>query len=461
MLELEKIREERYNAIAERVGGSVGKETVEALREFYEIFDRSMIDWFAGLYDPKFGGWYYSNGAKDLESVTYKGVTYPLWPDIESTEQSLRFINSSGLTSGKKYQDVLPERMKTDIARYLKGLQDEGGFFYNPQWGKEYTDQKLSRRARDLGACVGVLRALGYAPTYDTPTGEKGDYKLFDGTPAERKKMAVSAEGKVTTAGGIDVPENMRDKEAFLAYLDTLDIKTGAYSVGNTLTAQKRQIIFRDEQLKSEGVDYSLMDILINWLNENQNAELGLWHPEANYYAVNGLMKISGVYGAAGILLPNAEKAANAAIDAMNTSQQAGAVTDVYNTWFAAERVLRHIRTYGGDEGVATSERLLKNLRERAPEALRATKEKLLPFKKESGSFSYCLKASSARSQGCPVTHENMWEGDVNATIICSSDILNYIYESLGLSDIKVPIFGEAEMKRYIEIVEENYAKCK
>ena len=54
-----------------------------------------------------------------------------------------------------------------------------------------------------------------------------------------------------------------------------------------------------------------------------------------------------------------------------------------------------------------------------------------------------------------------MWEGDVNATIICSSDILNYVYASLGLSDIKVPIFGEDEMKRYIEIVEENYAKCK
>jgi len=201
------------------------------------------------------------------------------------------------------------------------------------------------------------------------------------------------------------------------------------------------------------------MDILIEWLNENQNAELGLWHPEANYYGVNGLMKISGVYGAAGILLPNAEKAAFAAIEAMNTSQQAGAVTDVYNTWFAAERVLRHIRTYGGEEGERTSARLLRLLREKAPEALLVTKEKLLPFKKESGSFSYCLKASSARSQGCPVTHENMWEGDVNATIICSSDILNYVYASLGLSDIKVPIFGEEEMKRYIEIVESNYRR--
>lgn len=450
-------REEKYNAIADRIGGSVGKATAEALRDFYEIFDEEMIDWFAGLYDPAVGGWYYSNGAKNLDTVTYQGVTYPLLPDIESTEQALRFINGSGLCEGKKYQDVLPERMKRDIAKYLKGLQDEGGFFYNPQWGKEYTDKKLSRRARDLGNAVAVIKALGYQPTYDTPTGDKGDYRLFDGTPVERRVLK-GGETK-TSQSGIEIPENMRDRESFLAYLDTLDIKTGAYSVGNTLTAQKRQIIFRDEQLKAEGKDYSLMDILIKWLNDNQNPKNGLWHPEANYYGINGLMKITGVYGAAEVLFPNATLAANAAIDAMNTAQEAGAVTDVYNTWFAAERVLRHIRSFGGAEGEAESARLLEHLRKRAPEALSATREKLLAFKKESGSFSYCRTCSSARSQGCPVTHEAMAEGDVNATIICSSDILNYIYASLGLSDIKVPIFGARQMKRYLEIVEENYRK--
>ena len=188
-------REEKYNAIAERIGGSVGKKTVEALRDFYEMFDESMIDWFAGLYDTEIGGYYYSNGAKNLQTVTYQGVTYPLLPDIESTEQALRFISCSGLAGdvGRSFADVLPERMKSDIAKYLKGLQDEGGFFYNPQWGKEYTDKKLSRRARDLGNAVAVLKKLGYAPTYDTPMGDKGDYRLFDGTAVERKKLSFSA----------------------------------------------------------------------------------------------------------------------------------------------------------------------------------------------------------------------------------------------------------------------------
>jgi hypothetical protein len=58
-----------------------------------------------------------------------------------------------------------------------------------------------------------------------------------------------------------------------------------------------------------------------------------------------------------------------------------------------------------------------------------------------------------------PVTFENAWEGDINATIICSSDILVYLYTALELIDKRVPIYGEDDMARYVEILEENKAK--
>ena len=247
----------------------------------------------------------------------------------------------------------------------------------------------------------------------------------------------------------------MKNKEVFLEYLDSLDIQHNSYSAGNTLTAQKRQIIFRDEALRAEGAGYSLMDILINYLNEKQFTN-GLWNESANYYGVNGLMKISGVYGAAKVLLPNAEAAAMAAIDAMNTNEEPGAVTAPYNTWFAAERVLRHICTFGKEEDKKLYDKILHELRLRAPEAIRATKKKLAIFKKPDGSYSYTPKYSSARSQGCPVTHENSVEGDVNATIICSSDILPYLYGSLGIGALRAPIFGSEDMKRYLDIIENN-----
>ena len=55
-----------------------------------------------------------------------------------------------------------------------------------------------------------------------------------------------------------------------------------------------------------------------------------------------------------------------------------------------------------------------------------------------------------------PVTFENAFEGDINATIICSSDILNYIYLALELPGARVPIFGEDDLERYIAILEKN-----
>ena len=449
-------RDYYFSKIAEKIGGRAGTDTADALADLYTIHEPGMIDWFAELYNPEVGGWYYSNGARDLGTVTWQGKVWELRPDIESTEQALRFISGSGLSgceNGASFVNVIPKKMRDKIVYFLKSLQHPNGFFYHPQWGVELTDMKLSRRARDLGNAVSVIKAFGDSPTYDTPMGHKGNGILANGEHVELKRQTGGT--KEEPPAEVAIPEHMKNKEVFLEYLDSLDVQHNSYTAGNTLTAQKRQIMFRDEMLKKEGAAYSLMDILINYLNEKQFPN-GLWHEKADYYGVNGLMKTSGVYGAAGVLLPNSEKAVMAAIDAMTTDQKANAVTDVYNTWFAAERVLRHIRTYGGDEGEKTYNRVLALLYERAAEGLKNTKEKLLGFKKPDGSYSYTPKYSSARSQGCPVTHEEMAEGDINATIICSSDILTYIYGALDLREFRAPIFGKEDMERYLAIIEKN-----
>ena len=202
------------------------------------------------------------------------------------------------------------------------------------------------------------------------------------------------------------------------------------------------------------------MDILINWFNEHQNPERGSWANESQigtYNEINGIMKITGVYGGAERIMPNADKAIKIIVEAIGSEETPSAVVDVYNTWYAASRVLRHMRDYGDEHEQALSEEVVAELRQKAPELIRDSAKKLAVFKKVDGSFSYTPNASSANSQGCPVTHENMPEGDVNATIICSSDILNYIYASLDIPDLRVPIFGEREMKRYIDIVNSNY----
>lgn len=444
---------EKWQALADALDESYRDELVEAMKNLYKLYSDDLISWFANLYDPAVGGYYYSNSGRD---------NHGFLPDIESTAQALGFITKSGMAEeyGGKYSDVIPEWMQKQIVYFFKSLQDENGYFYHPQWTRELTDSKLSRKSRDLGNAVSVLRAFGSNPTYSTPNGDKGDGITADQyigvsgalTPSFKSSSATLASSIALAAA---VPSHLVDKDTFLAYLATLDITNNSYSVGNTLTAQKSAIIQRDKELKAAGADYSLMDMLINWLNEHQIAETGLWHHTVNYYAINGLMKISGVYGGAGILMPNAAVAVKAAVAAITSDEECGAVVDIYNTWYATERVLRHMREYGNDDDKKEAESVLDDLRKNAPLALKSTAEKIAKFKKEDGSFSYTPKASSANSQGCPVAVRDTNEGDVNATVICSSDILYYIYSALDLYDVFVPIYTKSDMRRYLNMLEE------
>ena len=445
--------DEQWKALAEGLGEH-GEAVVAAFKDMYGMYTVDMIYWYANLYDPAIGGYYYSNSGRDTEGYL---------PDIESTAQALNAITTSGMVSaiGNGYQDALPEWMKEQLIYFTKSLQHPGGYFYHPQWGKEFTDTKVSRRARDLGSATGILYKLGSAPTYDTPNGDEGDGILADGSLVTATSYlsgrlggsTVSAVSKVVlVSSGAEVPYFLVDEAAFRAYLGTLNIKDEAYSIGNTMTAQKQQISNRDEQIGTPDNPTPLMDILINWFNENQNPERGSWANEeqqGTYNEINGIMKITGVYGGAGVLMPNADKAIWIILDAIGYEETPGAVVDVYNTWYAASRLLRHMRDYGDEADQVLADQVVDELRAKAPELIRDSAKKLAVFRKNDGSFSYTPNASSANSQGCPVAIRGTNEGDVNATVICSSDILVYIYSALYADDLRVPIFTLADWYEY------------
>lgn len=446
-------REEQWATLAEELG-THGEAIVAAFKDMYGMYTIDMIYWYANLYDPAIGGYYYSNSGRNTEGYL---------PDIESTAQALGAITTSGMVSSfaSGYAKAIPDWMREQIIRFTKSLQHPGGYFYHPQWGKEFTDTKVSRRARDLGNATSVLYALGSAPTYNTPNGDKGDGILADGSKVSASSAAlpsrlggslVTAVSKVVaTSSDTEVPYFLVDEAAFRTYLSTLDIKNEAYSIGNTMTAQKQQISNRDKQIGTEDNPTPLMDILINWFNENQNPERGSWANEeqqGTYNEINGIMKITGVYGGAEVLMPNADKAIWIILDAIGYEETPGAVVDVYNTWYAASRVLRHMRDYGDESDQLLADEVVDQLRAKAPDLIRDSAKKLSVFRKVDGSFSYTPNASSANSQGCPVAIRGTNEGDVNATVICSSDILVYIYSALNVSD-RVPIYTYADWLEY------------
>ena len=405
------------------LGEKTTPELSEAMRELYSLYSDELVDWFAGLYDTEIGGYYYSQSARDNEKTVYNDKEYLLLPDAESTCQALGFWSGTGMAekTGGTYVSALPEWMKEDIADYIYGLQDPDGYFYHPQWGKNIS---LSRRARDFNWSISMLENFGRKPKYST---------ILDTDKNEKKDSETL------------IPDHLSSSEKFAEYLENSNINERSYNVGNQLSSQFAQI-------KAMG----LGDQLIDFLNEHQHPESGHWHNELNYYAVNGIMKISGVYNAAGRPFPNAMSAAKSAIYAITSDEEVKAVVDLWNTWIAVRAIVTNLRKFGED---GTAAEIVKTLWENAPAMIRKSREKIAPFGKEMGSFSYHRNYACPTSQGAPVTFGIACEGDINATVISSYLLINSLFSALDIPDLKVPMFSDKDRLRYIELIENKRKK--
>ncbi len=451
-------------------GGYKGTEIVGAIKEYYkQICTPDLVDWFAGLYDPYIGGYYFSNDARDNRGYL---------PDLESTGQALGFFESSGMfdyveddgsvsTGYYTYQLGLPRWMQEQMITFIKGLQDpETGFFYHPQWTKAMVDAKLSRRARDLSNAEGTLRYLGKKPTYNTPTGTKGDGILWYGDPLSRLTSALMHTDAAYAVSFVrptaTYASHLESDITFKEYLADLERQNASgyrtfYWIGNWIGSQVSQIQERDRQLAAEGKSYKLGDILIEWYTEHQNKETGLWDEGLEYENTNALLKIGGTYTSFGYVFPNADKALDSCLKMTMTDQSADAVVQVYNVWYAIRNLMENIEKLSvSDAEMKKAEEIRKQLRDGAPEAIRLTMEKQLRFKKADGGFSYVANENCVVSQGLPVAPAGDGEGDVNATIIVASGTINNCLRALGLYWDTPSYFGEAERMRYISILEER-----
>ena len=438
----------------------LANEIIEGLKNLYSIYRTSsgngITSWIANLYCPENGGFYYSNSARD--NLGYL-------PDLESTSQALVIIEEMlSMSADKSLGNLLGENTVRQIISFVKSKQDSNnGYFYHPQWTKEATDALVNRRGRDLSCAVDILKRFGASPTYDTPSGIKGDGVLSDGTPVSHvsvlttpivadKILAVSKVIAIN-ANDSEVPSHLRTKEAFEEYLASLDINGDSYSVGNTLESQASEIAQRDKVLAQRGESYRLADILIDWITEHQNPRTGLWKLDdsTNYSAVNGLLKLGNVYQRLGYKIPNSLKAFEAAVSCITSENVPSIVCDIFNTWYAMNTIYSNLNKYGTASEKAEIEELRVSLFENYPELIRSTREKLLVFIKEDGSFSFQQQYSSPMSQGMPVAVNYSVEGDVNATMIASISTPAYIYMLLGIS--KMPIFTLADKMEFQSIM--------
>ena len=399
---LHELREEYQAPMFAEIASVLGEKGAAALKKLYALYDEDLYIWFANLYCPDVCGFYYSASARDNEGFL---------PDLESTAQGLGTLERSGLASAyeNNWTKMLPYEISENILAFAKGLQDESGWFYHPQWGTGITD---SRRGRDSGWAKSIIKAMGATPNYTYATEQEIETVSGFLTGRFESGSAVVAVSKVVAvAADYSKYESV---DAFIAYLDSLKISQNSYSAGNTLNSTSGMI-----------KKYGLRDVLEQYLIDHQNKDNGLWEDEISYQSVNGLMKLCGFFGKN---FPNAEKAMASAIQILKRplEDEITGITYVYNPWYAINHLLSAVSEQ-------TKTELRTMLHENAADIFQMTFEKLGAFSKPDGGFSYGREFSAPYSQEALVAVSGSVESDVNATSIAVTTVVEYIAKVYGL----------------------------
>ena len=388
---------------------SHGKEIADAVKQLNSLWGDHVYEWLASLWDKEAGGFYYSISARDNEGF---------YPDMESTAQAMNSLTSTGIL----YDDsVMPDAMKKKMVAFMKAKQDpEDGYFYHSQWGKDVT---TSRRGRDLGHATGIIARFGDKPLY----------------PTALERIAEAAATGNTESESSTVPEHLRSKEAFIEYLESLNIN-GVDKPGNSYP-----IGHRIGQQASEIEAAGLTDVCMDFLNSKQKPN-GFWEDQLDHGTASGALKISCIYVRFNRPYPNVMEAFKSALSVLLSDLPIGAITSVFNPPFTLLNFLEVMENTGDTENLEKARAIL---RENAAKILKLTYERLIPFKKPDGSFSYCENCSSHWSQGKPVCIKDSYESDVNANSLANGSKLR----TLRILGIPVPfIFDEKDSERFFKL---------
>ena len=390
-----------------------GEEGVKAALELRSMYKREMYEWIASLWDPNIGAFYYATSSR---------ITDGYLPDSESTMQCIGLLRTLGMIG--EY-DELPSGMKKKLGNFAKALQDPDGYFYHPQWKemmKANPERYNSRRGRDLGQCCWLVRTIaGMETTY----------------PDAYTNIKKYAETSSTDEGAM-IPEHLRSKEAFIKYLDDLDINTNSYPKGHRISSQAGQI-------SAAG----LRDVCVEYMSSKQNPENGTWESKVNYASINGVTKMCAAYIGLGATLPNAEIAFRSCLEVALSDEDGDGITNVYNPIGTMEQMLKDFEQMGMTRELAQAKQMLYD---KGVDLMRITAKKLRPFYKEhEAAFSYCKAGSCPTSQAVPASL-GLPEGDVNATSL-SVGTMRRVYDILDLDAGKC--MNSNDGKRFFEIIGE------
>ncbi len=488
--------------------GILGTEATDAARILYSIYDDDMVGWIANLYDPGIGGFYASSGGRD-------GAEFG--PDVQCTVQLLKFIVSSGMVDniGSDWREFVPEFMQQQMIYFAKSLQDsKTGYFYHPQWGKEATDQKISRRGRDLSWGVSLLEGFGHSPVYTTPSGIAGDGVTADEywdalvangealsakphTYAESPKyllgsgissaVSMALQGSVSLTAAVDSTTYLNTHEGFINYLLVYvqpGLHSNPYQTGNEVGSTTEQVAVASEKLGiyvyetgdenntsgAAAADYmqfdglTIKEMLINVVRDNINPETGLWGDltataplGTEFRYTNGYFKTVGILTNWDVPYPPEyiPKAANALMEGiMGDEPSTTNCCDIYNVWSCVSFLRQNLNLIEDEELRAQINASVDEiLAQKAPAAILNTYEKIKGYKKYDGGFAHEYLKGTGAHQGLPVGVAGLNQSDVDGTCISSTGLLRAMFDALRVSEKNRPsMYTESDWMRMLEI---------
>ena len=434
-------------------GVSDADQIVENLRTFYSLYDTDTLLWLANLYDIERGGFYFSNSARD---------TLGFLPDLESTSFVLSLADNGGLFA--EFVNLkahgIPEFMNVPMSSWIRSMQDpDDGCFYHPQWGKSVGS---SRVGRDLDSAIYLLNRLGTNPMYAipgnsdfTPTGP--DTASAVALTSRLGEGRISAVASIVATASLSLPSYLQSLDAWRTYLESLGInkEENSYPVGNTLCSINRFIREADDQYEAanpNGEKAAFSTILLNFLNETQIPEIGLWEYNngkrkddydptdgIGYNGTNGLMKISVAYGGCNnnrkakgldpIPMNNAYNALKSAVKVAKYKNTSASETVCYvlNNWTCVSAALGGVKTNDPENYEAARKLVIDNL----ADMIDSSYDLLLTHKMEGGGFKYYETSPCNASQGAPVAYSPRPESDVNATTVSTTSTINAMFGAI------------------------------
>ncbi|WP_053228022.1 hypothetical protein [Spirochaeta cellobiosiphila] len=215
----------------------------------------NFFPWLASLYDPVIGGFYYSKSAKDSPEFN---------PDIESTAQALDILTNV------KLMDSMPDEMVKKLILFFQQKQLDTGYFIDSHNDMKQYDRMV---ARALMYSLKSLYILGGKPLYPT-------------------------ESLVTK----NLPLHLKSLDSLKTWLVERPWDNPWMACDN-ISATSVYFQLMEQQDKKE-----FLNCVMQFLEEKQDSQTGMWGEGRPYLKISGAFKLSLFFKKLNIPFPLADR---------------------------------------------------------------------------------------------------------------------------------------------------------